>query len=135
MPNGVAYPLPPELKIPSSDALSIEIAIGEATAAAILASFAAVTDYWTDGAMTPETREANGTHIARMYELQQQAPPGFDFAGTARQVGKQLIHARYGAAFRARFGVDVPEVWLDEHIDHLLGILSKVTAAERRPAQ
>jgi len=131
MANGTPVALPGELE-PSSPDASIEYRVGIATAEAVIASAQALRDFWACGAMTPAVRAANGEWIARLYELQQQAPPGFDFAATVIREGKRTIHARYGAMFRAHHnGAEIPEPMLDILLSDLLEILAKVTATER----
>jgi hypothetical protein len=134
MPNGVAYPLPVELE-PSPPDTSIEYRVGIATAEAVVASCQALMDFWAGGAMTPATRAANGEWIAQLYELQQQAPSGFDFAGTVIREGKFVLRQRYGAWFRAHHnGANIPEPMLDILLSDLLEILARVTATEQRLA-
>jgi hypothetical protein len=130
MANGTHVVLPRELE-PSSTNTSI----GEAVAQAIVASCCAVADFWAGGSMRPETRMANGTCIARLYELQQSAPDGIDFPAVVRREGKYAINARYSAIFRAAHGgADIPEPMLDLLLDDLLAVLARVTEVERRLA-
>ena len=121
--------------LPATEDKSIELKIGEAAAEAVVASCYAVADFWAARAMTPATRKMNGTHIARLYELQQSVPDGIDFPAVTRREGKRAVHARYGAIFRAAHGgADIPELMLDILIDDLLRILDRVTETERRLA-
>ena len=131
MANGHTVSLPVELL--GSPSIELKSKIGEAAAAAVIASCLAIKDFWAAGAMTLETRESNGTHIANLYMLSQET--GIDestFATMVRAEGKRTLYARYGAWFRAHHnGADIPEPMLDMLLDDLIAILGKVTAAER----
>ena len=131
MANGSHVALPAELREPSSTDKSIEIWIGEVTAAAVLAGFQALVDFEKFGAMTAETREENGTRIAQLFVLSQQAPDEIDFPAVVRRTGAHALHTHYDAAYRACYGKNFPEVVVDGIITDLLEILAKVAATER----
>jgi hypothetical protein len=129
MANGHTVSLPVELL--GSPSIELKLKIGEATAEAVIASCQALMDFWADGAMTPAVREANGECIARLYDLSLEAN-GLDFPTIVRREGKRVLHARYGAWFRAHHSrAEIPEPMLDILLSDLLKILARVTAAER----
>jgi len=68
-----------------------------------------------------------GEAVARLFELQQAAPGGLDFASTVRIEGMKALRARHAAS--PDRAVDFPEVPANEIIDELLAIVDQVAVA------
>jgi hypothetical protein len=140
MANGTAVTLLSELDpIPApastlpGDQAKFEVSVGMATADAVTALSAALSEF-QNGGLSAASRERGGERIARLYTILQAAPAGLDPAVVARVEGKRVLLARHGAEFRALHGVEFPERALDIFIDEALAVVGKVTAFERAMA-
>jgi len=108
-----------------------ERAIGEATAFAVGVLSAGAVEHW-EGKLTSKTKMLGGEAVARLFELQQAAPSGLDFAATVRAHGMRTLRAQH-AAGQDR-AVEFPEMLAAETIDGLLVIVGRVTAHMRAAA-
>jgi hypothetical protein len=129
MPNGVAYPLPVELKPPAER--SIESTIGIAVADATTMLCREVEEYITSG-VTEAVRNAGAERIARVAELQLAHARGDrDFVAIAHREGKRILRPHLNGDFYRRYSLDEGEAALDLFIADVLMIVSKVVASER----
>jgi hypothetical protein len=139
MANGVAAALPllaPEL--PSAPAkattpdVPIELTLGMAVADAVTALSLAMSDYQRCGMLAPTTREAGGSRIAKVAELQLGHEFGdCDFASRARAAGKATLRQYFNADFYQYTSPAAVEAELDALITEVLAIAGKVVRDER----
>jgi hypothetical protein len=105
----------------------IALEIGAATVFAIGAMSRGLVEFWEAGRLSPEGKLLGGEAVARLFELQQAAPGGLDFASTVRIEGMKALRARHAAS--PDRAVDFPEVPANEIIDELLAIVDQVAVA------
>jgi hypothetical protein len=135
MVNGLAVKLPVELEPPSNsapkpDEAPIELAIGQAMAAAACTIAAALEEY-RNGGLQPATRTASGEKIAKLFALQQATLGEIDFPAVARAEAKHILRGYLPDEFYQRYGKGAGEVAVNLYVDAALEILGKVTLLER----
>ena len=137
MANGALLPALPAAADPIGPSTSPHagdqsdrIVIGDAMADAVIALGAALIDFEAAGAMSPATKDAGGSRIARVVEMQLAASDETDFVAAARAEGRHTLLRRHGAALRQRFGA-ISETAIDGLVDEVLVIVSRVCAHER----
>jgi hypothetical protein len=136
--NGAALPLdldPPVITTKAIGPTEIEQRIGNTVADAAIMVCAGVGDWESDGRLAPATRAQAGALFVELFQLQESTLGELDFAAVARAEGKRAIMRRHGAVLAQHYGATLSgaalDRVLDEIIDWPLGILRKVTAAER----
>jgi len=125
--NGAAVALQLVPETAPAPQISIELEIGTATARAVGVIGRGVAEFLQAGKISLESKSLGGEIVARLYELQQAAPSGFDFAGTVRIEGMKTLRAWHAAS--SDHAMKFPETPVAEYIDELLEILSNVERA------
>jgi hypothetical protein len=135
MANGCsALPLAPADVTVDEPGISLEAAIGEATASAVTALCQGWMEFESGERLSAATRAAGGERIAKLYMLQQQAGPNLDFAATARREGARVLRQYFTSDFYLKHGPGAGETTIDAYLDGVLEILAKVVAFERAMA-
>jgi hypothetical protein len=122
--------LAPELTAASPSELEIEI--GAATAAAVIAIAMGIDDYAAGGAMTPATKIWASAMLGRVAELHLAHPgdPQDDFSVIVHREGKRALQRHPAGIFLARLGKEQVDAVIDELIGHVLVISARVVADE-----
>jgi len=143
MVNGSAARSLPALELPSTPttvsaeppAAGLESAIGVAVADAVLALYRAMWDFQQGDVLSPTTREAGGSRMARVATLMLDHGPGDrDFIALAHRAGRcelrrHLAHLD-AELFRRHESVEVDKV-LDRDIDSVFEIVRLAVRDER----
>jgi hypothetical protein len=136
MANGATVRLIPKIPSTSAEAAAptsaAETAIGVAVADATLILCRAMADHLQNGALSPATREAGGTRMARVSMLMLDHAPGdSDFITLAHQAGKRELRRHLDAALFRKHGVEEIDKALDGVIDSVFEIVSLAVRDER----
>jgi hypothetical protein len=139
MPNGnhALKLLAPEPAVGPKDASAGAMAgesIGRAMAAAVTGLGFALAEF-ENGGLRPETRLANGTRIAALYELQQAHAGEISFEAVAREQGRIALRQFLDAGgFYQCYSAEQGDALLDMLIADVLAVVSRVDAVMRAGA-
>jgi hypothetical protein len=134
MANGVHAAALVELEpsiTPTKEKDDLELAIGEATADAVITIFAGVSDWSDGGRLSPATRTKAGDLFMQLYRLQEAAGGELAFRTIAFRAGARALRRRYGAALTEQCGVPATALDFEEVLGWPLEIVRKITNDER----
>jgi hypothetical protein len=139
MPNGAVVRLPLELQPPSPPAPAVTdkptagieaTKIGSVVADAAEIFAMAMAEYDTGGALSQATRTASGERLGRVAEEFLSAFGELpNLVATAHHEGRRTLLARHAAILRQHYGL-IPEAAINELLDHVVAIASKVARDE-----
>jgi hypothetical protein len=124
-------PRPTELEIGGAVAAAdIVVRLAEVTAAAAVAAGCGLVDYEVDGQLSDASRAAVGTHLTKVSMLRLEHFGEIDLA-SVRAASKRILWEKHGDVLRSQLDTTTIERGFNELIDLVLGITTKVVAAER----
>jgi hypothetical protein len=135
--NGAAVRLHPALEpTPTSHSTNaqegVETSIGQAVASAATTLSQAMMDYQQTGRLAPATKDAGGSRIAKVAELQLGHELGDrDFVDKARERGRYELRQCFTAEFYQLHTPAEVDQALSEIIDSVLEITARVVTDER----
>ena len=131
--NAALHALVEPPSAPAHAPTAIELEIGQAAAAAVVAIAAGLIDWQAEGVLFPSTKIWAGGVLGRIAELQlaHLGDPQDVFSAIVHREGKRALQARPDGVWLAHLGQPGQvDAVLDALLDHVIGIAEKVVRDE-----